>query len=213
MTTRRIVKQKPKSKHTLPKNSELKLNKNNLTHLWMHSKSLYSIVSINTEFLSKDPQIDLLQNKLPACKDLTVLYLHDNQISKIENLESLSNLSCLYLHHNKIKKIENLQSLTKLKKLYLGYNEINVVEGLENLKNLEELHIEKQYLTNGESMCFDPRSIENISVSNHHLFIFSDNRKRLFTEQLAVFKRIRQQYNILSVFSSTALLKNHTRKQ
>lgn len=90
--------------------------------------------------------------------------MHNNEISKIENLELLKNLSCLYLHHNKIKKIENLESLRHLKKLYLGYNEISVLEGLENLENLEELHIEKQNLRNGDAMCFDPRTIAAISV-------------------------------------------------
>lgn len=94
---------------------------------------------------------------------MTVLYLFNNEIAKIENLDNLKNLTCLYLQMNKINKIENLHKLVKLKKLYLGNNEISVVEGLENLR-LEELHIEKQNLRSGDSLCFDPRSINDISV-------------------------------------------------
>lgn len=98
-----------------------------------------------------------------------MLYLFNNEISKIENLDSLKNLTCLYLQSNKIKKIENLYTLAKLRKLYLGNNEISVIEGLEGLQKLEELHVEKQNLSKGDSLCFDPRSIITIAVSSYLL--------------------------------------------
>lgn len=96
---------------------------------------------------------------------MQVLYLHNNDITKITNLEPLVTLKHLYLQKNKLKKIEGLSHLKQLKKLYLGCNEISVIEGLENLQNLEELHIEKQRLTKGESLCFDPRSTIKLTVS------------------------------------------------
>ena len=47
---------------------------------------------------------------------------------------------------------------------YLGNNAISVVEGLENVQNLTELHIENQNLPPGESLLFDPRTMEALSV-------------------------------------------------
>ena len=47
--------------------------------------------------------------KIPENLDpnITELYLSNNQISKIENLDKLTNLRVLYLGFNKISKIEN----------------------------------------------------------------------------------------------------------
>lgn len=104
------------------------------------------------------------QKPLQSCDHVTVLYLFNNEITKIENLNNLKNLTCLYLQRNKIQKIENLHALGKLRKLYLGYNEISVIEGLEGLQMLEELHVEKQHLRSGDSLCFDPRSIISVAV-------------------------------------------------
>lgn len=106
----------------------------------------------------------VLQGELKPFSNLTVLYLHENHIKKIENLHNCINLTHLYLQRNEIKKVENLNNLTKLKKLYLGYNQITVVEGLENLNSLIELHVEKQDLKKSDSLCFDPRSIAGIQV-------------------------------------------------
>ena len=47
---------------------------------------------------------------------------------------------------------------------YLGHNSITVVEGLENVESLTELHIENQSLPPGESLLFDPRTMEALSV-------------------------------------------------
>lgn len=71
----------------------------------------------------------------------------------------------LYLQHNNITKIENLESLQNLQKLYLGHNNIIIIEGLENTKQLQELHVESQKIPFGESLCFEPRSAFALSVS------------------------------------------------
>ncbi|KAF5270216.1 hypothetical protein FQA39_LY08430 [Lamprigera yunnana] len=109
-----------------------------------------------------------------SLKSLCVIYLHNNEITKIENIESAVNLKHLFLQQNKIKKIENLNNLVKLEKLYLGHNEISVLEGLETLTNLKELHLEKQNL-NGDSLCFDHRSIFAIANSLKILRISHNN--------------------------------------
>jgi hypothetical protein len=48
---------------------------------------------------------------------------------------------------------------------YLGWNYITVIEGLDKLRNLEELHIQNQQLPQGETIHFDPRTMEGLSVS------------------------------------------------
>nr|CAD7424864.1 unnamed protein product [Timema monikensis] len=118
---------------------------------------------------------------ISRCKNLTVLYLHNNFIEKIGNLQHAVNLTHLYLQKNKISKIENLQYLKNLKKLYLSRNCIAVLEGLEALTNLEELHIDKQQLPPGESLYFDPRTIKTLStcvrvlnLSNNNLISITD---------------------------------------
>lgn len=107
----------------------------------------------------------LLQDNLYHCRNLSVLYLYDNNISRIKNLGFATSLTHLYLQKNEITKIEGLDNLRRLTKLYLGSNAITVVEGLENLESLRELHIEKQSLPPGEKLLFEPRSLQALSVS------------------------------------------------
>ncbi|XP_016334554.1 protein phosphatase 1 regulatory subunit 42, partial [Sinocyclocheilus anshuiensis] len=112
---------------------------------------------------------------LSMCRNLTVLYLYDNQISQICNLEFASNLTHLYMQNNNISCIENLSSLHKLSKLFLGGNSITVVEGLDELKSLKELHVEGQKLPRGEKLVFDPRSISSLSETLCILNISKNN--------------------------------------
>ena len=69
-------------------------------------------------------------------QNLTVLYLYDNRINKIEHLEQVPNLHMLYLQKNRISVIENLTHLKKLKKLYLSNNKISFIENLDDLRSL-----------------------------------------------------------------------------
>ncbi|XP_039610098.1 protein phosphatase 1 regulatory subunit 42 isoform X2 [Polypterus senegalus] len=125
------------------------------------------------------------------CRNLTVLYLYDNQIKQICNLSFASNLTHLYLQNNSITQIENLSSLPKLSKLYLGGNCITVVEGLEKLE-LCELHIESQRLPLGEKLLFDPRTLHSLSTYLSVLNI-SNNAIDEITE-LAVLQNLTQFY-------------------
>jgi len=92
---------------------------------------------------------------------LQSLYLYNNQIERIENLETLSNLTQLNLQGNFIRKIENLQNLKHLKKLNLSRNMIAVLEGLEYNQELEEIFISHQQTT--EELQFDMTSLAVIS--------------------------------------------------
>uniref|UniRef100_A0A672K9Q7 Protein phosphatase 1, regulatory subunit 42 n=1 Tax=Sinocyclocheilus grahami TaxID=75366 RepID=A0A672K9Q7_SINGR len=101
---------------------------------------------------------------LGECRNLTVLYLYDNQISQICNLGFASNLTHLYMQNNNISCIENLSFLDKLSKLFLGGNSITV-----------ELHVEGQKLPRGEKLVFDPRSISSLSETLCILNISKNN--------------------------------------
>ena len=87
--------------------------------------------------LKLDPQVEKLG-------------LSDNQISRIEGLESLIHLQKLWLLGNQISKIEGLESLTNLQVLWLANNKISRIEGLESLTNLQELSLEYNQITNTE---------------------------------------------------------------
>ena len=53
------------------------------------------------------------------CRNLTVLYLYDNQLTHIHNLGFASNLTHLYMQNNNITHIDNLSNLQNLSKLWV----------------------------------------------------------------------------------------------
>ena len=63
--------------------------------------------------------------------------LNHGKISKLENLDCLTQVEGLYLRWNLIKKIENLQTLVTLKELELYDNQLTKIENLDALVNLE----------------------------------------------------------------------------
>ena len=87
------------------------------------------------------PHIPLFEGE----DNLKYLSLEMNQITKIEQLISLSNLIYLNLYGNKISEIENLQNVPKLKILFLGRNNIEKIKNLNCLSDLEilDLHSNK----------------------------------------------------------------------
>ncbi|CAF2438380.1 unnamed protein product [Rotaria sp. Silwood2] len=100
---------------------------------------------------------------IPPCRLLTVIYLYDNIISKIENLNFAENLTHLYLQNNRIQKLENLDCCPKLQKLYIGGNQIQVLEGLDKCAYLTEIYAENQRLPEGEKLVFEPRTLQCLS--------------------------------------------------
>jgi Leucine-rich repeat (LRR) protein len=68
--------------------------------------------------------------------DLEELYLNNNRIEKIENINNLINLKKLDLSHNRITKIENINNLSNLKHLDLYINRIAKIQNIDNLVNL-----------------------------------------------------------------------------
>lgn len=81
---------------------------------------------------------------------LQVLQLGDNQITSIASLElgNLPSLKSLFLHHNEISKLDGLNSLSSLKELVLDGNRIKYIDpsAFIGLTQLQELHIEENGL-------------------------------------------------------------------
>ncbi|XP_050300021.1 dynein axonemal assembly factor 11 [Anthonomus grandis grandis] len=84
------------------------------------------------------------------CKNLQILYLQANQISKIENLNKLKQLQYLNLAINNVEKVENLERCESLEKLDLT---LNFIGDLESIKSLQaNIHLKDLYLT-GNPCC------------------------------------------------------------
>ena len=77
---------------------------------------------------------------------LTVLYLNNNKLTDIKNLESLVNLETLYLDTNQLKSLKNFESLEKLEKLYVLFLGMNPIEGEE--KQFAKDNIEREDVKN-----------------------------------------------------------------
>ncbi|KAI8844602.1 hypothetical protein BJ741DRAFT_215131 [Chytriomyces cf. hyalinus JEL632] len=78
--------------------------------------------------------IEKIENLDVFCRHLEILYLQNNQISKIENLHKLKELQYLNLALNNITKIENLERCESLAKLDLTVNFVSDPLDLESLK-------------------------------------------------------------------------------
>eukprot|EP00668_Euglena_longa_P014460 GGOE01018450.1.p1 GENE.GGOE01018450.1~~GGOE01018450.1.p1 ORF type:complete len:385 (-),score=149.76 GGOE01018450.1:308-1462(-) len=86
-------------------------------------------------------RIDVINDE---CKELEILYLQNNLISRIENLFHLKHLWYLNLAINNIRSIENLEPLESLKKLDLTLNfigELTSIQKLQANSNLRQLHL------------------------------------------------------------------------
>lgn len=82
------------------------------------------------------------------CKQpyLKYLYLDNNNISRIDGLETNKSLRVLSLTANQIQKIENLPNLW-LEELNLSANQLTKIEGLETLPVLRSLDLSKNQIT------------------------------------------------------------------
>lgn len=84
---------------------------------------------------------------------LEELSLHQEDVEKIENVGNwCKELQILYLQANLISKIENLYKLKKLQYLNLAINNIEVIEGLERCESLEKLDLTLNFIGNLESV-------------------------------------------------------------
>uniref|UniRef100_A0A146LCK8 Protein TILB n=1 Tax=Lygus hesperus TaxID=30085 RepID=A0A146LCK8_LYGHE len=104
-------------------------------------------ISLHQEDIEK---LEYLQN---WCKDLKILLLHNNLISKIENLGKLKKLEYINFSQNNIEKVENLERCESLTKLDFTLNFIGELTSIESLKN--NMHLKDLYLTGNPCTDFD----------------------------------------------------------
>jgi internalin A len=102
-------------------------------------------LNLSGYFLSQIPE-------LLGLEQLEVLYLSENEITRIENLGNLPNLQELSLFDNAIMRIENLDNLPNLQELVLSRNGLTEIENLDNLPNLQKLDISHNGLTEIENL-------------------------------------------------------------
>ncbi|XP_011499246.1 PREDICTED: protein tilB homolog [Ceratosolen solmsi marchali] len=101
-------------------------------------------ISLHQENIER---IELLNQ---ACRNLKILLLQYNLISKIENLHKLKQLEYLNLALNNIEIIENLEGLESLKKLDLTINFIGNLKGVKTLRHNQHL---EQLILSGNPCC------------------------------------------------------------
>eukprot|EP00730_Choanoeca_flexa_P002089 TRINITY_DN10906_c0_g1_i6.p1 TRINITY_DN10906_c0_g1~~TRINITY_DN10906_c0_g1_i6.p1 ORF type:complete len:433 (+),score=123.05 TRINITY_DN10906_c0_g1_i6:157-1455(+) len=104
-------------------------------------------ISLHQESLER---IELLDT---ACRDLQILYLQNNIISRIENVGRLKSLRYLNLALNNIVRIQGLSGCESLEKLDLTVNfivDVSTAATLQANRNLKEL-----YLTGNPCAGFD----------------------------------------------------------
>ncbi|OXA52094.1 Protein tilB [Folsomia candida] len=95
-------------------------------------------ISLHQEKLER---IELLDR---VCRNLKILLMQNNSISKIENVSRLKNLEYLNLALNMVEKIENLEGCESLKKLDLTLNFVGDISSVVNLSPnyyLEQLYM------------------------------------------------------------------------
>ena len=88
------------------------------------------ILSTLEEISLHQENIERIENLEYYCRHIKILYLQDNIIEKLENLDKLKELEYLNLAVNSIQKIENLEKCDSLNKLDLTMNFVDI----ENLK-------------------------------------------------------------------------------
>eukprot|EP01059_Diplonema_ambulator_P011482 TRINITY_DN21414_c0_g1_i1.p1 TRINITY_DN21414_c0_g1~~TRINITY_DN21414_c0_g1_i1.p1 ORF type:complete len:372 (+),score=102.73 TRINITY_DN21414_c0_g1_i1:147-1262(+) len=113
--------------------------------LYLHCKGFLRIGEVIGEYLN-----------------VKALWLQQNALSKIENLEKLQNVGCLYLHQNCITSMKGLEQLVNLHTLNLSQNYITKIEGLEHLPHLETLLISHNRIS-------DVSGLENLRCGSDKL--------------------------------------------
>lgn len=98
-----------------------------------HSEHNEGEISTLEEIALHQENIDKIQLIDRHCRNLRILLLQHNLISKLENLSMLKRLEYLNLALNNIEVIENLEGLESLKKLDLS---INFIGNLQSVKSL-----------------------------------------------------------------------------
>ena len=118
--------------------------------------------------------------------NLNVLYLNGNKIQRISGLSTLTHLTSLYLHMNLISRIQGLDKLVELRNLNLAENLITCIEGLEHNKKLDFLILSHNRIGKNGIQDFvklaEIHSLTSLDISNN--LIQSDGKNDEMFEEV-----------------------------
>jgi hypothetical protein len=111
--------------------------------------------------LEKLEILDLSSNNIFALENLTrngkeplfdyselkTLYISDNNMTNLNDINTFSSLEELYAAGNKIYSIDEMKKLDKIKALYISGNKISDIDALTDMKTLKTLNISDNPLT------------------------------------------------------------------
>uniref|UniRef100_A0A023F2L4 Protein phosphatase 1 regulatory subunit n=1 Tax=Triatoma infestans TaxID=30076 RepID=A0A023F2L4_TRIIF len=120
------------------------------------------------------------------CKDLKILLLHNNLISKIENLGKLKKLEYINFSLNNITKVENLEGCESLEKLDFTLNFIGDLLSIEKLKS--NIHLHTLYL-NGNP-CTDYEGYRDYVIATLPNLKYLDGQEILRSERIQALQRL-----------------------
>ena len=107
--------------------------------------------------------IRLIDN-LYGLDNLTHLYLDNNKISDIQNLNHLTQLKWLDLSFNNIKSIVNVDQLINLTDLSFYQNKISEVKNLDTLTQLSTLSLGNNQISDLDKTCVSLHSLQSLRV-------------------------------------------------
>jgi len=133
--------------------------------------------------------IERIEHLDKYCKHLRIIYLQNNIIPRMENLNRLKELEYLNLALNNISLIENIERCESLKKLDLTLNFIELKDlemSLSNLKPVESL--EQLYLTGNP--CTDWEHFRQFAVAMLPQLHQLDGKDITHTERLSALQEL-----------------------
>eukprot|EP01006_Ploeotia_vitrea_P039627 TRINITY_DN66361_c8_g1_i1.p1 TRINITY_DN66361_c8_g1~~TRINITY_DN66361_c8_g1_i1.p1 ORF type:complete len:324 (-),score=159.52 TRINITY_DN66361_c8_g1_i1:100-1071(-) len=109
-----------------------------VTHLNLSGKALTSI----------EDYVDCTgMPSLSLCRALKVLYIYDNELERVENLEFATELESVFVQNNKLTRLDGFQGMDRLRLLHADRNRIAALEGLQGANELEELSLCHQQIS------------------------------------------------------------------
>lgn len=106
---------------------------------------------------------------------LQILCLCDQSIEVMENF-TLPNLRELYLHRNQIRRIDGLEGCPRLKKLWLFQNQIVDIAGLEAVPELEELWLQANDIVSLTGIEMNP-NLANLGLAGNRIHDLREVRR------------------------------------
>ncbi|XP_032079147.1 protein tilB homolog [Thamnophis elegans] len=143
------------------------------------------------------------------CRNLKILYLQNNLISKIENVSRLKKLEYLNLALNNIEKFENLEGCEDLQKLDLTANFIGELSSVKTLKN--NIHLEELFLVGNP--CTDFEGYRQFVVATLQQLRFLDGKEITRSERIQAFQNYPELERKIHGQEQTYLLKREEEKK